>query len=107
MTLFSCGQWRISSLNSKRYAYIDNGNKAGNVSVMFDGYALNNLSFDIRVVNDRICTADNNLTRLQILDSSGKPELIIGSADNIDRKKVKTSEFKFRIKPCKTASFPV
>ncbi|MFC1670878.1 hypothetical protein ACFL20_10840 [Spirochaetota bacterium] len=97
MALFSCGQWRISSLNSKRYAYIDNGNKAGNISVMFDGYALNNLSFDIRVLNDRICTADNNLTRLQILDSSGKPELIIGSSDNIDRKKVKTSEFKFSI----------
>lgn len=93
----SCTQWFVNSLTSKTVASIKSGDGPGQIQIVRDEYSLNDLSFKIEVHKDKIITADNNLKRLQILDGSPTPELIIGSLQSIDKNKFKTVNFNFNI----------
>jgi hypothetical protein len=93
----SCTQWFVNSLTSKTVASIKSGDGPGQIQIVRDEYSLNDLSFKIEVHKDKIITADNNLKRLQILDGSPEPELIIGSLQSIDKNKFKTVNFNFNI----------
>ncbi len=93
----SCSRWYVNSLSSKKIAEITSGEGPGQVQIIRDEYTLNELSFRLEVYDDRIIVADNSLKRLQILDSNGKPELIIGSVANIDKTRYKTFNFNFGV----------
>jgi len=97
ISLNSCTQWFVNSLNSKTVASIKSGDGPGQIQIVRDEYSLSDLSFKIEVHKDKIITADNNLKRLQILDSNSSPELIIGSLQSIDKNKYKTVNFNFNI----------
>ena len=73
ITLVSCSKWRVSTLKPKKIAFIENGREDGKVAVQIGDSALSELSFGIGVFDDRICSADNVLKRVQIYDSEGKP----------------------------------
>ncbi len=96
-SMLSCSQWKVNTLASKKFALLKNGEEAGQIQLIKDEYALSELSFRIEVQNGKIITADNSLKRLQILDSAGKPELILGSTGNIDKVKYKTASFNFSV----------
>ena len=93
----SCTRWYVNSLSSKKIAEIKSGEGPGQVQIIRDEYTLNELSFRFEVYDDKIIAADNSLKRLQILDSNGNPELIIGSIANIDKSKYKTFNFNFGV----------
>jgi hypothetical protein len=91
----SCSRWYVNSLSSKKVTEIKSGEGPGQVQIIRDEYTLNELSFRLEVYDDKIIAADNSLKRLQVLDSNGNPELIIGSLSNIDKTKYKTFSFNF------------
>ncbi len=95
--LQGCTKWFVNSLNSETVATIKSGDGPGQIQIVRDEYSLNDLSFKIEVHKDKIITADNNLKRLQILNSSSNPELIIGALQSIDKNKYKTVNFNFNI----------
>lgn len=97
ISLSGCTKWFVNSLTSKTVASIKSGDGPGQVQIVRDEYSLNDLSFKIEVHKDKIITADNNLKRLQILNSNSEPELIIGSLQSIDKNKFKTVNFNFNI----------
>jgi len=84
-------------MSSKKITEIKSGDAPGQVQIIRDEYTLNELSFRLEINDDRIIAADNSLKRLQVLDSSGNPELIIGSTADIDKTKYKTFNFKFGV----------
>lgn len=93
----SCSRWYVNSLGSKKIAEITSGDAPGQVQIIRDEYTLNELSFRLEVYDDKIIAADNSLKRLQVLDGSGNPELIIGAVSNIDKTKYKTFSFNFGV----------
>ncbi len=93
----SCSRWYVNSLSSKKIAEIESGDSAGQIHIIRDEYTLNELSFRVEINDGRIIIADNSLKRLQIFDSNGIPELIIGSTANIDKTKYKTFNFNFGV----------
>ena len=93
----SCAYWNVNSLNSKLIAEITNGEEAGQIQIVKDEYALNELSFRIEVFRKNLIIADNSLKRMQVMDLNGKPELIVGSVTNIDRNSFKTVPFNFGV----------
>ncbi len=97
LTVFSisCGKWKVSSLKPSDYMEIKNGKEPGNVLINYDEFALSELSFGIGIHRDNVLLVDNNLKRIQLLDSEGKPELVIGSVKDIEQKDIKTAPFNF------------
>ena len=75
----------------------NDGDGPGQIQIVRDEYSLNDLSFRIGVRRDKIITADNNLKRLQIIDGSSNPELIIGSIQNIDKNRNRAVNFNFNV----------
>ena len=74
----SCSNFFVNSLSSKKIAELKSGEGPGEVLIVRDEYTLNELTFKVEVVDNKILIADNSLKRFQVLDSDGKPELIIG-----------------------------
>lgn len=97
ISLSGCTQWFVNSLGSKTIASIKSGDGPGQIQIVRDEYSLSDLSFRIEIKKDKIITADNNLKRLQILNGSSTPELIIGSLQSIDKTKYKTVNFNFNV----------
>lgn len=97
ITLYSCGQWKTNTLKPRKFIFIKNGNNPGNVMIKTDENALDELSFGINVFNGKICTVDNLLKRVQVLDSDNEVELIIGSTGNINTEEIKAVNFNFGI----------
>ncbi len=95
--IMSCGQWKVTSLKSDRLVFIPAGEDAGKVTIKTDEYALSDLSFGLGVFDDRICVSDNIQNRIQVLNTDGEPELIIGSLKNLKTDKLNTSRFNFSI----------
>jgi len=93
----SCSYWNVYSLNSKLIAEISNGEGAGQIQIVKDEYALNELSFRIEVFKNNIIAADNSLKRIQVMDMNGKPEIIIGSLSGVEKNNYKTSSFNFGV----------
>jgi hypothetical protein len=91
----ACTQWRVSEIQSKEYLFIRNGNGLGEVDIAVDEYAMEDLSFGVGVFDGKVCVADNNMKRIQLMDSDADVELVIGNLKNIDREKVKTVSFSF------------
>jgi len=73
------------------------GDGPGQIQIVRDEYALNDLSFRVEVHDGKVLCADNNLKRLQVLDSGGNPELIIGSCSNIDKNSYRAVNFNFSV----------
>ena len=93
----SCTRWFVNSLSQNKVLEIKSGDGPGQVQIVRDEYALNDLSFRIEIHDGKVILADNNLRRLQVIDSSGKPELILGSLANVDKAKFKTVNFNFSV----------
>jgi len=93
--LFSCSQWKVSNLSMNPYAFIPAGEKGGEVKLSYDEHALKDLSFGVGIYDGKICIADNNMKRMQVLDKKGSIDLVIGSLRGVDTKKVKGVPFKF------------
>ncbi len=99
----ACSGWNVSSLSGTEMCFLENGAEAGNLVVRFDEFALSELSFKIGVFGNRIFTADNAMHRMQVLDSEGKPRLVIGDLKNIDTGKTASAPFKFGTIGCFTS----
>ncbi len=97
LSMVSCSQWQVNEIKFKELAKIKNGNEPGDVEILRDDYSLNELTFSVHVLNDRIITTDNSLKRIQVLDKAGKPELIIGNISNTDKAKIPVAEFNFSV----------
>ncbi len=95
--MLSCRQWRVSSLKNKEFSFIKNGEKIGSIKINTDEYALENLSFKLGIYNGNICTADNNLKRVQVIEPGGNVKLIIGQVKDIDEKNINLAYFNFNI----------
>ncbi|NLV68974.1 MAG: hypothetical protein GXY14_14995 [Spirochaetes bacterium] len=93
----SCSRWFVNSLGKSRVMEIKNGDGPGQVQIVRDEYSLNELSFRLEMHDGKAILADNNLKRLQVLDSSGTPELILGSLNNIDRSRFRAVNFNFSV----------
>ncbi len=93
--LTDCGFWKSTTLNAKRYAFILNGSKPGQVVIKTDEYGLEDLSIGISVSKNMICVADNELRRVQILKPNGDVELMIGSVKNVKTKDFPAENFNF------------
>lgn len=93
----SCTRWFVNSLSQNKLLDIKSGDGPGQVQIVRDEYALNDLSFRVEIHDGRIILADNNLRRLQVTNSSGKPELILGSLNNIDKSKFRAVNFNFSV----------
>jgi len=91
----SCGQWKVTTLNPKRFAFIKNGTAPGQVLIKMDEFGFEDLSVGVGVFDGKILSADNVLKRVQLLNSDGEAELVIGSIKNLDPKKVKAINFNF------------
>ncbi len=91
----SCSQWNVVDLRSRQYSFIEKGEGAGKVMFRTDDYGLQELTTSVWINNNRILLADNVLKRVQILDSDGDVDLVIGSLDGIDTKNVPSESFKF------------
>jgi len=95
--IISCSQWKVNEIRSNELAVIKNGSEPGQVQIVKDEYALNELTFKVYVDNDKIITTDNSLKRLQVLDKSGKLEMVIGNTDKADKLKTRVVDFNFSI----------
>lgn len=93
----SCTRWFVNSLSQNKVLEIKSGDGPGQVQIVRDEYALNDLSFRVEIHDGKIILADNNLKRLQVMEASGKPELILGSLTNIDKTKFKAVNFNFSV----------
>ncbi len=93
----SCSKWFVNSLSKNKLLEIKSGDGPGQLQIVRDEYALNDLSFRMAVHDGRVILADNNLRRLQLLDSSGRPDLVIGSLNNIDKSQYKAVNFNFSV----------
>jgi hypothetical protein len=93
----SCRQWRVSSLKNKEFSFIKNGKSIGSIKINTDEYALENLSFKLGIFNGYICTADNNLKRVQVIEPEGSVKLTIGKVKDIEKKNLNLSSFNFNI----------
>jgi len=98
-TVFSCSQWRVSSLKPEKFYTIKRGPSAGMVELKDDDYALRELTFRVKVTNGKIILADNLKKRLQVLDSDGTPDVIIGDVKKLKdpKKKLNLVEFNFSV----------
>ncbi len=95
MFLTDCSFWKSTTLNSKRFAFIRNGSKPGQVLVKTDEYGIEDLSIGIGVCKNMICVADNELRRVQVMKPNGDVELMIGSVKNIKTKDIPAENFNF------------
>ncbi len=95
--VFACSQWKVNSIKSTAIAEIKNGTTPGNIQIARDEYALNDLTFKIDILNDKIITTDNTLKRLQVFEKDGKLQMVIGETDKIDRTKIHAVDFNFSI----------
>ena len=90
-----CSILKSTSLDPRRVAFIENGDKPGQVSVKTDDYGLEDLSMGIGVFDGRIVVADNLLRRLQVIKPGGAVELLIGSLKDIDAGGLRARPFNF------------
>lgn len=97
ISCLSCSQWKVTTLKNNKVLSIKNGKKPGEVYIATDSSGLKNLSIGVNIFNDKIVTTDNKLKRLQILDTDGSVELILGKTKGIKSKKIKKNYFKFTI----------
>lgn len=81
-SVVSCSNFFVNSLSSKKIAELKSGEAPGELLIVRDEYTLNELTFRVEVADDKVIVADNSLKRLQVLDSDGKPQLIIGGKIN-------------------------
>ena len=95
--LAGCSQWKVVSLKAKSLMFLKNGESVGDVAIRSDEYALDDLSFQVSVAGKRVCVADNNLKRIQVLNRDGEPELIIGSLKGVDTARYANAKFNFNI----------
>ncbi len=97
LSIQGCGQWKVTSYKPKLYASLKNGTKAGEVLVKYDEYGLEKLTVNIGIYDGDICTADNALKRLQIIEPDGDVDLVLGNIKDVDKTKSETSRFNFSI----------
>lgn len=92
----SCGQWKVSTLKSKKLCTIVDGSGPGNITIDYGESGVLNLSFIVKVYAGKIYTADNILKRVQVLGMDGTPQLVIGQrqAKKID-KNIQQAAFNF------------
>jgi hypothetical protein len=95
LVLTDCSFWKATNLNAKRFVFIRNGSKPGNVLIKTDEYGLEDLSMGIAIYNGTICVADNELHRVQVMKSNGDVELVIGSVKNLGTKDIPSENFNF------------
>ena len=97
--IVSCGQWKISRLESNKICSIKSGNKPGNISIRHETNGMLELSFRIKLYSGKIYTVDNQLKRVQVLDRDGSVSLIIGPrrADYSVTKGIKYANFNFSV----------
>lgn len=93
--LISCGQWRVTSLEPDIILNIPNGSGPGEAFIKSDEFALKSMSTRVSYHNGKILLSDNELGRLQVLNTDGDVKLIIGSPENIDTENNNFSQFNF------------
>lgn len=91
----SCSQWRVSSLSSREFSFIDNSDKAGGVAIKTDDGGLEDLTAGVGVFNGKIITSDNVLGRLQQMNSDKEIDLMIGNIKNSGKGEFPASSFNF------------
>ena len=94
-TAFACSLFNITSIKSSEYTFIQKGDEPGKVQYKIDEFGLDELTCYVYVFDDKICTVDNVNKRIQVMQSDGTIELIIGTIPADVPKKVRTSKFKF------------
>jgi len=75
--LFSCSQWRVSELKSKKLFTIKAGADVKQASIVFGSGDLLDISFTVHSGRDKIFFADNRLKRLQVFDNEGNVLCVI------------------------------
>lgn len=93
--LASCGQWRVTSLKPQRIAFIPNGDKPGDVFIKTDDSGMDGLTFGVGVFDNDVCTIDNELKRVQVIDPDDGPKLVIGNVKGITGGTIETVSFNF------------
>ena len=96
-TVLSCSQWRVSSMKPSKLLFIKNGSEPGFAYIKIDDNGLDSLSTYIGIFNSKILLTDNTMKRVQLLDSDGKVELLIGQTKPQPQSKIKQSNFNFNI----------
>ncbi len=99
-----CGQWRSTTLNPRKIAFIKNGPGPGQILIKSDeesGYDESTVS--VGVFNNRVVTADNVMRRIQVMEpvSDGAVrnrniDLVLGDVKDIAKKSdYRTASFNF------------
>ncbi len=95
MTLTDCSFWKVTTLKYKVISSIKHGSKPGEVAVKIDESGLEDLTMGVGVFNGMVCTADNELKRVQVMKQNGEIILIIGAVKNIKKKDFPMENFNF------------
>jgi hypothetical protein len=95
LILTGCAFWKSTSLNSKRFGFIQNGSKPDQVLIKTDEYGLEDLSVGISISKGMICVADNELHRVQVMKPNGDIQLIVGNVKNLKTKDITAENFNF------------
>ncbi len=93
--LTDCAFWKTTTLSPKRFAFVPSGSKPGQVTVKTDEYGLEDLTIGVSVSMKRICLADNEAHRVQIMRPNGDVELMIGSLKNVKTGDIPSENFSF------------
>jgi hypothetical protein len=76
-----CAKWKVSNLTKNVLLNIPIGREPGKLDVNINDSSYVDITFDVRVSNDRIYCADNTQKRFQVFNLQGKPELVIGNPE--------------------------
>jgi hypothetical protein len=85
LTLFSCGRWKTTKLKSIELCSLSSGQNPGSIMLEYDQNSILNISFGIKIHQDNIYIADNILKRVQILDKTCTPSLVIGQKEDVQK----------------------
>jgi hypothetical protein len=97
LSFSSCAKWKVNELKKNILFDIDEGTDPGEVHLSFtnDGYI--DLTFDVRVSNNKIYCSDNIERRLQVFNREGTPLMVIGNNDEGEEGGIKMRSFSFGI----------
>lgn len=90
-----CSFWKTTTLGSKRFSFITEGTKQGQVSIRTDEYGLEDISVGVAVLNGMICVADDELRRVQVMKPNGTVKLIIGAEKKTKNSDIPVENFNF------------
>ncbi|HPV43596.1 MAG TPA: hypothetical protein PKX40_20620 [Spirochaetota bacterium] len=93
--LTDCAFWKSTTLSAKRYAFVRSGSKPGQVMIKTDEYGLEDLTIGVSVSKKKICIADNELHRVQVIKPDGDIELMVGSLKNVKTGDIPSENFNF------------